>query len=320
MGHLESHSAMTRSLLAAFADSAGLGLTKNLLDQMRTAQMVASTAAWGSLVTRELSYLQTVDFSGLRSTVAYLSAAVARRLDLAASSPAALRFGRMSAVDAAAFGFRVRGNAGLLTSISGGLRTFGAAELKSGELEPVAFGTLSATGVAGFVAPASAELDVDLSALDLEVHAAGMELIRREQPELVRKLDGALFAIRSGSPDGPSQASHSLQELLDRLLRTVANEREALEWCHEHYRKNGVYVRGDGSQALTRAGKVMFIATRNGIPMEVAEALAKIVTCSSQILQRGKHDDAPARLIANMILVIEGCAGAIIAMSLKRPE
>jgi hypothetical protein len=145
-----------------------------------------------------------------------------------------------------------------------------------------------------------------------------MELIRRERPELVHKMEGALFAIRSGSPDAASQAAQSLQELIDRLLRAIADETEALEWCEQHYKREGIYPKPDGSLGVTRAGKIRFVANQNGIPNDIADALARIVICSTQILQRGKHDEAPVGLIANLSLVVEGSAGALIAMTLRR--
>ena len=51
---------------------------------------------------------------------------------------------------------------------------------------------------------------------------------------LTRKIDGARAVLES-SPDGVSQASNSLIELIDRLLRGAFSEEQVLLWCQENY-------------------------------------------------------------------------------------
>jgi hypothetical protein len=176
---------------------------------------------------------------------------------------------------------------------------------------------LAASGVVGAVTPRQSPTggEFELSLLDEEVRTAGIELIRAEHPDLVRKLEGARLAIESRNPDGASQASNSLQELTDRVLRSLADEQAALEWCRQNYLESGIYRAPTGADALTRAGKVRYIAHQGGIDGTTAEAVARIVAATSQILQKGKHDEVPVEVVGSLVLVVEGYIGVILTIA-----
>jgi hypothetical protein len=201
--------------------------------------------------------------------------------------------------------------------VADSLNLLGSRQLSSSEIPPASFATLTGAGATGLLIgePVGTE-PRELRILDDRVTEAGIALFRRSKPELAQKLDGAIFALKGGNPDATSQAANSLQELIDQTLRTLIDEATALAWCRQNCPSQGVYVKG-GREALTRAGRVRYIAGRAGVSDTIAEGIATLVGVASQLLQQAKHSHSNEAVIRNLVLVVEGSMGAVLSMRLQ---
>jgi Predicted pPIWI-associating nuclease len=197
------------------------------------------------------------------------------------------------------------------------LASFRQTSLAALELAPAAFATATGAGVTGAVFPTgNYEKPSEVTELESEVHAAGIELVRKHHPGIARKLDGARFALQGGNPDASSQAANSLVEAIDQLLRRLTNEGEVVAWCQTSY-PTGTYDK-DGHLASTRNGRIMYLAHAGGVSSKVGRSVATILTTGLEVLQQAKHGDSTEDVIRNYILIVEGCVGAAVSMSLKR--
>jgi hypothetical protein len=302
------HLAATQSFMASLPALNFENLRLPILD----VQMFASTAAWTATIARLNAV--ALDFAAMRPAIVGLSEVLASRLEAVRHAGLWLDSLRISP---AVLGIRSRDlRAGLLQPIASHLRAVQATQFEPRASAPVSFALLTASGIAGASNPQppspATEAEAQLTLQSEEVRASGIELLGRRYPNLTRKLDGARQAIRSGNVDGVSQASHSLQEFTDQTLRRLTDTAAALDWCRRQYPK-GIYRRAE-EDALTRAGKVRYIAHTGGFDGTIGDDIATIVTAASQILQKGKHDAVPIAMVESLLLVVEGYIGAIMAL------
>lgn len=135
--------------------------------------------------------------------------------------------------------------------------------------------------------------------------SARTHLTRVNEP-LVRKLTGARDALKY-SADGVSQAASSLVELIDRVLREAAAERDVLEWIDREltdtaelsYRtvtgERRPTTRGSTLHFLYGGGSVARAPSRSDDgtgPSILHEVLASVVVAARKKLQRLKHADS----------------------------
>lgn len=134
--------------------------------------------------------------------------------------------------------------------------------------------------------------------------SATTHLSRVNQP-LVRKLTGARDALRY-SADGVSQAASSLIELIDRVLREAAADRDVLDWIDRELSNTSglTYEAASGERRpTTRASTLYFLYSGGSVarqasgaddgtgPSIIHEVLASIVVVARKKLQRLKHAD-----------------------------
>ena len=120
------------------------------------------------------------------------------------------------------------------------------------------------------------------------------KLLEAHTPDLMRKYDGALYAVNGDSPDAVSQTANSIIELLDRLVRELAPDDDALQWCLEAGDGSLVYQEDDRVLA-TKRGQFQFIVHMIcGTADEAGELRGTIAVAAVQVrnaAQKLKHAD-----------------------------
>jgi hypothetical protein len=332
MIHLEayekiaSHSALFTNKALFDAVSMGtLAANKNLLDTIsvgagaasaiRITQDAVQTAAWGSILARA-SMPPPALIASLSTTLGAMSMDISKHISLNASILASARV----VMPAISFGLAAQPvmlRDWMTGPIASALASFGRTQLTAIELAPVAFSTVVGAGVSGSMLPERPyEREGEVVGLESEMRAAGIELVRRHHPAIADKIEGARFALHGGNPDASSQAANSLVETIDQLLRTLVDETAALAWCRAFCPEDGVYVK-DGREATTRAGKLRYLADQGGIRGSIAKGIATVVGGTMAVLQQAKHDESSEEIIRNFVLIVEGCAGVAISMTLR---
>jgi len=195
-----------------------------------------------------------------------------------------------------------------------GLRDLGKIELAGSDLGPASFSVVGASGAVGATTagpPKDPEADVAVApAADTTI-----ALVRGFDVKLAVRVEGAFFALRSGSPDGVSQAAHSLQEAMDRTLRVAAPSEVAAAWCQSNHPKS---LTADGR--ATRAGKVRYLAYAAGVTPEAAEPIIQLLDACTRICQKAKHDEVDALVVRHYATLVQGVVGAFVSMALAAAE
>jgi Predicted pPIWI-associating nuclease len=281
---------------------------------LRITQDAAQTAAWASMLAKATTPSAPL-LANLTAGVTALSLDLSKHIAMNATMLASVRF----VMPVAAFGSAaeaVKLSDWMSGPMASALASFRRTSLAPRELAPAAFATVTGAGVTGAVFPAgSYDKPDEVTALETEVHAAGIELVRRHHPAIARKLDGARFALQGGNPDAASQAANSLVEAIDQLLRRLTQGGDVLAWCKSNY-PAGVYEK-NGHEAPTRTGRIMYLANAGGVSTGIGKGIATILTTGVVMLQQAKHGDSPEDLVRNYVLIVEGCVGAAVSMSLK---
>lgn len=306
--------AVSKGTLAAnLLDTVSLGA--GAVSAARITQDAVQTAAWGSILARASTPSPAL-IASLSATLGAMSLDISQRISVNASILGSAKV----VMPAISFGLAAQPvmlRDWMTGPIASALESFRRTQLTALELAPVAFSTVVGAGVAGVVFPEKpSERKGDVVELESEMRAAGVELIRRHQPIIADKIAGARFALQGGNPDASSQAANSLVESIDQLLRTLVDERAALAWCKEFCPKDGVYAK-EGREATTRAGKLRYLAHRGGIGVTIATGIATVIGGTMSVLQQAKHDESSEEIIRNFVLIVEGCAGAAISMTLR---
>ena len=115
---------------------------------------------------------------------------------------------------------------------------------------------------------------------------------------VARKIKGARDAVAM-SADPVSQASNSLIELIDRLLRTAFTDNEVLAWLEENYPANTAltYVKDGGLLRPTKRAQALCFVF-GGQPKDdhpqLGEMLASVIVGARSELQGLKHADTGA--------------------------
>ncbi|MEU6248183.1 hypothetical protein [Glycomyces sp. NPDC047010] len=118
---------------------------------------------------------------------------------------------------------------------------------------------------------------------------------------LERKYVGASEALAM-SCDGPSQASNSLVELIDRLLRGVADKEQVLAWADAHYPvplTKSSFVTTAGEVLPTKRTEALFLVYGGGHVDEIQplnELVATAIAETRAQLQAVKHADEDLEL------------------------
>jgi hypothetical protein len=118
---------------------------------------------------------------------------------------------------------------------------------------------------------ASAELRSRLQAID---------------PELCVKLDGAWARIENGGTDAGRQAAHSLMEVVDWTLRTLAPEDDVLAWRGSHGPKPGDL---DNAGHPTRELKIRYVASSKVEVAFATDLYRKAINALVKTIQDPKH-------------------------------
>jgi hypothetical protein len=96
----------------------------------------------------------------------------------------------------------------------------------------------------------------------------------------------------------------------------LTDEGEVVAWCEASY-PQGTYEK-DGRLAPTRTGRIMYLAQAGGVSSKVGRSVATIISTGLETLQQAKHGKSTEDLIRSYVLIVEGCIGAAITMSLRR--
>lgn len=315
--------AMHLATFQRIAESSVLFTNKNLYDVISQGAVAASAlrinqdavraTAWASILARD-SMPPAQLLASMSTAIGAMSLDISRFISVNASLLGNARV-VMPAISFGAAAQAVKLSDWMTGPLAAALESFERTQLTARELAPVAFSTVAGASVAGALFPGRHyERSGDVVELESEMHAAGIELVRRHHPAIAAKLDGARFALRGGNPDAISQAANSLIETIDQLLRTVVDEAAAIAWCREFCPKEGIHER-DGKESTTRAGKLRFLAETGGVTSTIGKGIATIVSGTMSILQQAKHDKSSEEIVRNFVLVVEGWAGAVISMS-----
>jgi hypothetical protein len=282
---------------------------------IRITQDTAVTAAWASMIAKAAMPPPSV-FEGLAAAVGAMSFDVSKFINanVITLANASLLLPKSSFGSEAKV---VRLADWMSGPISSALASFREQSLIPPELPPVAFSTVASVGMSGTIFPAGTyEKAQELSNLESEVRAAGIELMRKNHPGLARKLDGARYALQGGNPDAASQAANSLVEAIDQFLRGQTDDEQVVAWCLANYAP-GARDLGAGRRAPTRAGRLRYLAHTAGVSDTIGKSIATIVTTAIDVLQQAKHSDSNEDVIRNFVLIVEGSIGAAVSMTLS---
>jgi hypothetical protein len=195
-----------------------------------------------------------------------------------------------------------------------GLRDLGGVGLTDPDGPPAAFSVVAASGALGATTSGAAangeEREGDAPGFDTTIG-----LVRGFDVKLAVRVEGAFFALRSGSPDGISQAAHSLQEAMDRTLRAAAPADVAASWC-QAYHPDGLTREG----RVTRAGRVRYLAHTAGLTTDATEPIVRLLAACASICQKAKHDEVDPLAVRHYAPLVEGVVGAFVSMALAASE
>lgn len=104
-------------------------------------------------------------------------------------------------------------------------------------------------------------------------------------PRLLERWDGAWERLLVEGPDGPSQAAHSIQELLDSALRLAAPDDDVLAW---HVARNGAADELNKDGRPTRGLRVRYIV-RERPQDKTAKLFSGSQNKLTEALQQAKH-------------------------------